>query len=153
VGEFHFPLGSVMRFRERIKQEKQWELSLLNEERRVLEEQIHSLEQELLRAEASTAPEEGMICSAMELRLRADYARVLARRIPGKRDSLGVLDQKLAAKRDELVEAMRSVKILEQLRKRLEEKFRHDLDLADQKVRDEIGLRKFIGPGKGQDLP
>ena len=142
-----------MRFRERIKQEKQWELRLLNEERYVLEEEIHRLEQELLQTEASTAVEEGTICTAMELRFRGDYARVLAQRIPDKRNSLAVLDQKLAAKRDELVEAMRSVKMLEQLRRRLEEKFRHDLDLADQKLRDEIGLRKFIGPDKGQDLP
>jgi len=142
-----------MRFRERIKQEKQWELRLLNEERYVLEEEIHRLEQELLQTEASTAVEEGTICTAMELRFRGDYARVLAQRIPDKRNSLAVLDKKLAAKRDELVEAMRSVKILEQLRRRLEEKFRHDLDLADQKLRDEIGLRKFIGPDKGQDLP
>jgi flagellar export protein FliJ len=149
MAEFHFPLASVMRFRERIKQEKQWELRLLNEERHVLEEEIHRLEQELLQTEASTAVVEGTICDAMELRFRGDYARVLARRIPDKRNSLAVLDQKLAAKRDELVEAMRSVKILEQLRRRLEEKFRHDLNIADQKLRDEIGLRKFIGPDKG----
>jgi len=153
VAEFHFPLASVLRFRERIKQEKQWELRLLNDERRVLEEEIHRLEQELLQAEASTAIAEGTICSAMELRFRGDYARVLARRIPDRRKSLAVLDGKLAAKREELVEALRSVKILEQLRKRLEEKFRRDLDMSDQKLRDEIGLRKFADPDRGQDLP
>jgi len=81
MAKFHFRLASVMRFRERIKQEKQWELSLLNETRRALEQEIHGLEQESRRAEASMVAEEGTICSAMELRLRGDYARVLVRRI------------------------------------------------------------------------
>src|SRR5215471_12913059 len=140
MAQFRFPLASVLRFRERIQQEKQWELKLLTEERRALEEEIQRLEREQLEAAASTAIEEGAICTAMDLRLRGDYARVLARRIPDKLNALAVLDQKLAAKRDELVEAMRSVKILESLRKRLEEKFRYDLDMADQRLRDEIGL-------------
>jgi len=153
MAKFHFRLASVMRFRERIKQEKQWELSLLNETRRALEQEINGLEQESRRAEASMVAEEGTICSAMELRLRGDYARVLVRRIRERRDSLDAFDRKLVVKRDELVESMRAVKILEQLRARLEEKFRHELDIADQKFRDEIGLRKFIGPDEGQNLP
>ena len=153
MAQFRFPLASVMRFRERIQQEKQWELKLLTEERRALEEEIHRLEREQLQAEAATAIEEGAICTVMELRLRGDYALALARRIPNRRNALAVLDQRLATKRDELVEAMRSVKILEYLRKRLEEKVRYELDMADQRLRDEIGLRKFIGPDTGQDLP
>ena len=142
-----------MRFRERIKQEKEWEFSLLNEARRALEEEIQHFEHELVRAEASTVAEEGTICSAMELQLRGDYALVLARRIRDKRESLDALTDKLMKKRDELVEAMRGVKILEQLRQQLEEKFRREIESADQKFRDEIGLRKFIDPDKGQDLP
>ena len=153
MAEFHFRLASVMRFRERIKQEKQWELSLLNETRRALEQEIHSLEQESRRAEASMVAEEGTICSAMELRLRGDYARVVTRRIGDKRNSMDALDHKLVEKRNELVEAMRAVKILEQLRSRLEKKFRHEVEIADQKFGDEIGLRKFIGRDEGQNLP
>ena len=153
MAEFHFRLASVLRFRERLKQEKQWELSLLNESRQVLEDEIHSLEQELLQAEAATVAEEGTICSAMELRLRGDYARVVTRRIGDKRNSMDALDHKLVEKRNELVEAMRAVKILEQLRSRLEKKFRHEVEIADQKFGDEIGLRKFIGRDEGQNLP
>jgi flagellar export protein FliJ len=153
MAAFHFRLASVMRFREHIQQEKQWELNLLNQAHLALEEEIYGLEQELLRAEASTVAEEGTICFALDLRLRGDYARVLSRRIAEKRDSLASLGQKLVEKRDELVEAMRAVKILEQLRTRLEEKFRHQLEIADQKFGDEIGLRKFSGPDTGQNLP
>jgi flagellar FliJ protein len=149
VAEFRFRLASVVRFRERVKQEKQWELALLNEARRSLEEEIEHSERELLQAEASTVGEEGVIYSAIEFRLRGDYVRVLTRRVYEKRDALNGLDKKLAEKRQELVEAMRAVKILEQLRRRLEEKFHHERDIAEQKFRDEIGLRKFIDPDKG----
>jgi len=146
VAEFRFRLASVVRFRERVKQEKQWELAFLNEARRSLEEEIQHIERELLQAEASTVGEEGVVYSAIEFRLRGDYVRVLTRRVYEKHDALIGLDKKLGEKRQELVEAMRAVKILEQLRRRLEDKFHHELDIADQKFRDEIGLRKFIGP-------
>jgi flagellar FliJ protein len=149
VAEFRFRLASVVRFRERTKQEKQWELALLNEARRNLEEEIQHIELELLRGEASTVGEEGVIYSAIEFRLRGDYVRVLTGRLYEKRDALGRLDKKLAEKRQELVEAMRAVKMLEHLRRRLEEKFHHELDITEQKFRDEIGLRKFINPDKG----
>ena len=153
MAKFHFPFASVMRFREHVKQEKQWELGLLNQERSLLEEEMHRLEQALLQAEASMAVEEGTICTGMDLQLRGNYARVLARCIPDKRAALAVLEQKVASKRDELVAALRAVKVLEQLNKRLEEKFRYAQDMADQRSSDEIGLRKFIDPDKGQDLP
>jgi len=143
MAQFRFRLASVMRFRERIQQERQWEFKLLAEERHALEEEIHRLEREQLEAEAATAIEEGAVCTATEIQFRGDYARVLARRIPDKRKSLAVLDQRLAAKRDELVEAMRGVKILEHLRWRLEEKFRRELDINDQKFGDEMGLRRY----------
>jgi flagellar export protein FliJ len=149
MAAFRFRLASVVRFRERVKQEKQWELALLNGARRKLEDEILNLNDELLQADASTVVEEGFICSVLDLRLRGDYARVVARRIHEKRDALSELDKKLAAKREELVEAMRAVKILEQLRQRLEEKFRRDREIAEQKFTDEIGLRKFIDPNKG----
>ena len=153
MAEFRFRLASVLRFRERVKQEKQWELALLNEARRSLEENIHDLEQELRRAEDATVGEEGAIYSAIELRFRGDYACALERRIREKRDSIVTLDGKLAEKREALVEAMRRVKVLERLRLRREEKFRHELNAADQKFRDEVSLRRFIDPDKGQKLP
>ena len=153
MAEFRFRLASVLRFRERIKQEKQWELALLNETQRKLEGELHDLDHELGQAEAMMIGEEGAICSAIELRLRGDYAHLLVRRIDEKRTALAALDKELAEKREDLVEAMRGVKILEQLRRRLEEKFWNQLNIADQKFRDEIGLRKFTEPEKGQKLP
>jgi flagellar export protein FliJ len=153
VAEFRFRLASVLRFRERIKQEKEWELALLNETRRKLEGELYDLEHQLVQAEAATVGEEGGIYSALDLQLRGDYARLLVRRVDKKRAALAAVDKELAGKREELVEMMRGVKMLEQLRRRLEEKFRNELNIADQKFRDETGLRKFAELDNGQKLP
>ena len=91
-------------------------MALLNETQRKLEGELHDLEHELGQAEAMMIGEEGAIYSAIELRLRGDYAHLLVRRIDEKRAALAALDKKLAEKREDLVEAMRGVKILEQLR-------------------------------------
>jgi flagellar protein FliJ len=148
VAEFHFKLAAVLRFRDRVKQEKQWELALLNERMGELEKDIQDLQDELYHSEAGSVTQAGAIYSAIELRLRGNYATNLLYRIDQKRAAMAVLNREIAQQREELVEAMREVKILEQLRQRLKEKFHLADDLADQKIRDEISLRKFTEPGK-----
>ena len=144
---FHFKLAAVLRFRERVKQEKQWDLGLLTERMRRLEKEVHHLQEELRRDE-SRARTEG-IYSAIELQLRGNYAKDLLHQIDQQRSAIAALNKDVTRKREELVEAMREVKVLEQLRQRIKEKFRLAADLADQKVWDEISLRKFIEPAKG----
>jgi flagellar export protein FliJ len=148
VAEFHFKLASVLRFRERVKQEKQWEMALLNERMRELEKEICDLQEEVRQAEARVAMKEGAIYLAIELQLQGNHAGDLLRRINQKRAAIATLNTEIAQQREELVEAMRGVKILEQLRQRLKEKFRLAVDLADQKISDEMGLQKFTEPRK-----
>jgi flagellar protein FliJ len=153
MAAFNFRLASVLRFRERIKEEKQWELSALNATRQQMEEQIRALEQEALNVETSMARQQGQLFLATELRIQADYADSLERRIRNQRVVLAKFDEKIVAKREELVEAMRSVKTLEQLRKRRAEKFRQEEDIEQQKFGDEIAQRKFTDPDKRKKLP
>jgi flagellar FliJ protein len=153
VAAFNFRLASVLRFRERIKEEKQWELSALNAARQQMEEQIRALEQEALNVETAMARQQGQLFLATELRLQADYADSLERRIRNQRVVLAKFDEKIVAKREELVEAMRSVKTLEQLRKRRAEKFRQEEAIEQQKFGDEIAQRKFTDPDKRKKLP
>ena len=153
MAAFNFRLASVLRFRERIKEEKQWELSALNATRQQMEEQIRALEQEALNVETAMARQQGQLFLATELRLQADYADSLERRIRNQRVVLAKFDEKIVAKREELVEAMRSVKTLEQLRKRRAEKFRQEEDIEQQKFDDEIAQRKYTDPDKRKKLP
>lgn len=151
---FKFRLAPVLRHRERIKEEKQWELRALNEARWKMEEEIRLLEEELHETEEVMMGQEGCSYSVNELRLYSDHVSWLARWIREKRRVLAVFEQKLGEKRAELVEALREVKMLEQLRKRLEKKFHREQEIEERKLADEISQRRFIYRGSGrQKLP
>jgi flagellar export protein FliJ len=153
VPVFQFRLATVLRFRERIKEEKQWELQTLFAERQRLEEEIQRVEQEWTRVGEMIAAAAGNIFSGIELRLHSDYTGVLVRRIEATRAALLMVEAKLAAKREELIEAARDVKTLEQLRARLEQNFRRQQNALEQKVADEIGQRNFTRSGPGKKVP
>ena len=154
MATFKFKLAPVLRFRERIKEEKQWELRALNEARGKMEEEIRRLEQELRDTEEGIMGQEGRIYPVNEIRLYSDHVSWLARRIHEKRNLLKVFEQKIGEKRAELVEALRAVKTLEQLRKRIEKKFYREQEIEERKLADEISQRRFIyRRGGRQELP
>lgn len=145
---FKFRLAPVLQYRQRVKEEKQWELRALNETRRKRAEEIHLLEKELRDSEETVTGQEGHIFSANELRLYGDHAFRLSNRIREKRATLEVFEQKLNEKRAELVEALRAVRTLEQLRKRLGEKFNREQEREEQKAADAVGQRGLSHRGK-----
>jgi flagellar export protein FliJ len=144
VAAFNFRLAAVLRWREHVKDGKRWELRALNETRRRMEAEIHALEQELRDAGEMLAGQEGQVFSPIDLRLLGEHAQLLAGRISEKRTALARFDAELIAKRIELVEAMRAVKSLEQLRKRRVEKFQREQAMEEQKFADEVAQRKFV---------
>ena len=150
---FKFRLAPVLRYRERLKEEKEWELRALLETRRRMDEEIRALERQRLSADEGLMPREGQIFSAVELRLHAEYARRTAERIKERQTALAKFREQIAEKRRELLEAMRAVKSLEQLRHRSATKFQREQNSAEQKFSDEIGLRKFAGPKNGKKIP
>jgi flagellar export protein FliJ len=153
MAEFQFRLATVLRFRERSKEEREWELGSLFDARVRKEQEIADLEREWLRAESVDAAADGEILAPMDLQRHASYIQTLARRTEIKRAELGPIDSAIAAKREELVEALRSVKTLEQLRQRWAEKFRREQNAQEQKQADEVGQRKFVRRDGGQSLP
>jgi flagellar export protein FliJ len=154
VATFKFRLAPVLRYRERIKEEKQWELRALNEARRKMEEEICLLEEELRDSEEAVVGQEGRIYSVNELRLYGDHVSRLCGWIREKHRVLVAFDQKLDEKRGELVEALRAVKTLEHLFKRLQTKFHREQEIEERKLADETSQRRFIyRVGGRQKLP
>ena len=150
---FKFRLAPVLRYRERLKEEKEWELRALLEARRRIDEEIRALERQRLSVDAGLMPREGQIFSAVELRLHADYARRTGERIKERQAARPKVSEEIAEKRHELLEAGRAVKILEQLRHRTATKFQREQNSAEQKFSDEIGLRQFAGSKSGKRNP
>jgi len=138
---FKFRLAAVLNLRERIRDERKCELSALHETRRQMVAEIDALESEL--AEGSTFAAEGQIFTAIELRLHAEHGESLLKRINAKRITLAQFNDMIADKREEVVEAMRAVKSLEQLRQRHQERYWRGQHAAEQSFSDEIAQRNF----------
>src|SRR5581483_2233371 len=130
MAAFQFRLAAVLRVREHARDEKRWELRALNEVRRRMAAEIRALENEL-----------------------SAHAQRIGERIRGKRLELEQLERQLIAQRAELVEAMRAVKSLEQLRKRQAEKFQREEESRQQKFLDEVAQRPFVGRASGKKIP
>lgn len=150
---FQFRLASVLRFRERVKEEKQWELQTLLTERHKAEEEIKRLEHEWQRTGEAMAARTADVFTGTDLRLYSDYAGLLVRRIEESRSAFEKIDAKLVVKRQELLEAARDVKTLEQLRMRLERNYQSEQNAAEQKAADEVGQRKFARAHSGKKVP
>jgi flagellar export protein FliJ len=153
VAAFKFRLASVLHYRERIKQQKQWEIDGLIAARRLVETEIHALNQQLELAAQAVTGEEGQIFTALQLQLYGDYVQQLAKRIRNRETALKKCEESIVLKRQELIEAMRAVKALEQLRTRLENKFRREENVQEQKFADELSQRKFADPETRKKVP
>jgi flagellar FliJ protein len=153
VAVFKFRLAPVLRWREHRMDEKRWELAALNQERRRMEAEIEALERKLADAGRALAGEEGELFSAIDLRLLGEHAQLLSARIRDQQAALEKWNEQILAKRIELVEAMRAVKSLEQLRQRQADKFDREQGLAEQKFADEVAQRKFVTGAPRKKIP
>ena len=147
MAAFKFRLAAVLRLRQRLKDEREWELHALIQARHALEAEIAALEQELRTMDDALGVAIGEILSVIDLQLASQYSQRIDQHIKAKVAALTKLDAAIAGKRGELVEALRGVKSLERLRERQTEKFRREQDSAEQKFADEVAQRKFfVGP-------
>jgi len=147
---FQFRLAAVLRFRERIKEEKQFELRAVLLEQARLEEELRSLESRLENVGAATSAPGDQIYAAFELKFQDDYAQLLDKLVEQKRAALSAFCETVRQKQQQLAEAAREVKTLELLRQRRAEKFRLWQNAEEQKFIDEIGQRKFTRRGGRQ---
>jgi flagellar export protein FliJ len=153
VAVFNFRLAPVLRYRKRIEEQKQWEIDALIAARALIEREIQALNQQLAETAEAVAGEKGQIFTALQLRTYGDYAQQLAQRIKRRETALKQCDEDIVLKRQELIEAMRAVKALEQLHKRFEERFRREQSIAEQKFADEISQRKFAAQRTRKKVP
>ncbi len=147
---FQFRLAAVLRFRERIKEEKQFELRAVLLEQARLEEELRSLESRLENVGAAASAPGDQIYAAFELKFQDDYAQLLDKLVEQRRAALSAFCETVRQKQQQLAEAAREVKTLELLRQRRAEKFRLWQNAEEQKFIDEIGQRKFTRRGGRQ---
>jgi flagellar FliJ protein len=149
---FKFRLSSVLRFRERKREDRRLELRALEQAKQHIVSEIDRLERSLVRQRTDMDKRQGKFVAVAEMRLAGDFAQKVTDRIRERRGVLAVVEQKAAAKREELLEANRDVKSLEQLRERRRERHRVEEAREEQKLSDEVGQRRGVAE-MGKKIP
>jgi len=153
MAAFRFRLGSVLRYRERKREDRRVELRAIEQAKNHLIAEIDGLERSFAEQRREMEGQEGKVLPIAELRLGADFSQRLLERIRERRAALAAVEQRAAAKREELLQADREVKSLEQLRGKLKERHRVEEDREEQKLIDEMGQRRHLGGERGKKLP
>ena len=144
MAAFRFRLASVLRYRERKREDKRLELREVEQAQARLRGEIDRLESRLERLSLDIEELPVLPVQPVELRLGADFSQTLSLRIRECRRLLAEIETRASAKRAELLEANRDVKTLEQLRERRRERHRIEEARAEQKLTDEAGQRGAI---------
>jgi flagellar FliJ protein len=150
---FRFRLNSVLRYRERKREDKRLELRALEQAKENLLSEIDRLEQSLTRQRKEMDEQRGKFVAVAEMRLAADFAQRVTDRIRDRRGVLAIVEKRAAEKREELLEANRDVKSLEQLRQRRWERHRVEEAREEQKLTDEVGQRQALADRKRKNFP
>jgi flagellar export protein FliJ len=153
MAAFRFRLGSVLRHRERKREDRRVELRAIEQAKNNLIAEIDGFERSFAGQRREMEGQEGKVLSIAELKLGADFSQRLLERIRERRAALVAVEQRAAAKREELLQADREVKSLEQLRGKLKERHRLEEDREEQKLLDEVGQRRTLGVERGKKLP
>jgi flagellar FliJ protein len=145
---FRFRLASVLRYRERIREQRRWELFTLEQAKQRLASEITKLEHLLTWQTKEMEEQQGKMLSVADLRSYGDFSQRVAQKIKEQRRLLATVQKKLGEKQGEVVQADTGVKSLDQLRHRFWEKHRQQENREEQKLSDEIGQRKHFGRDK-----
>jgi flagellar FliJ protein len=141
---FRFRLASVLSYRERIKEERLWELHPLEEAKAHLASEMQRLEQLLIRRTQEAEDQQGKVLSLRDFRLHEDFTQRVIQRMKERSELLTAVQKRLEAKRAEVIQADRDVKTLEQLRDRWKERHRQQEAKSEQQTIDEIGQGKYL---------
>ena len=143
MATFRFRLASVLRYRNRIREERQSECQTLEKAKDYLLSDIHRQEQLIVQHAQELEDQRGKILSALDVRLQGDFSHHLSLRISEQYKLLALLQGQLDEKREEVMQADKDVKSLDQLHTRLWERYRHQENNEELKQIDEIGQRRF----------
>ncbi len=143
MATFRFRLASVLRYRSRIREEKQGELQKLERAKDYVVAEIQKQEQRVLQQIQALEGQQGKIVSALAVRLQGDFSQHVSQRIHDQHRLLTTVQLRLEEKRQEVAQADRDVKSLEQLRTRLWERHYRQVAQEEQQDLDEVGQRKF----------
>lgn len=148
MADFRFRLESVLRYRDRLRRERQWELHALEERKKQIASEINRLEQLIVQQAEEIGAQRGMVLSVADISTRGEFSRWLNQSLHEQRELLATFLKNFEEKRNDVIRADRDVKTIEQLRRRLRESHRTQEIREEQKFLDEVGQRGPPRQGK-----
>ena len=143
MAAFRFRLASVLRYRSRIREEKQGELQTLEGVKAQVLADISRQEQLIIKQAQSLEERQGQIVSALDVRLQGDFSQHVSQQIREHYRLLAIVQEQIEAKCQEVIQADKDVKSLDQLRVRLWDRHRLQEESEEQKRLDEVGQRQY----------
>lgn len=143
MAAFRFRLASVLRYRQRLREERQADLATVETVRARLVAEIETLQQVVERPSAAMATHVGQTVSGRELKRAGEEAVHALSILADRRGKLDQIEQLRAAKHTALIEADRAVKSLEHLRERAARAHRRDEQTRERRHLDEVGQGQY----------
>ncbi len=137
---FQFRLRKVLDYRVRIEDQRKAELAELEARRAILLGERRRLEAEQARAlERMVSSEFDLV----DLQLTRLYVERLDRDIDRKAQEIAAVDERIVAKRRELIQASQERRAMERLREKQEAEYWLEVLRSEQKLLDEMGTTGF----------
>jgi flagellar FliJ protein len=140
---FQFRLAPLITIRDNVLKEKQGELAKAYEARRIVEEKLYKIEQELNENQelGRRIVQSGNIrvdyllgLRRQEMFLKAEQADMIQKR--------QMIDEEIERRRTEVIEADKNLKIIEKLKEKRYEKYQTEENRKETIMMDEIANRK-----------
>jgi len=132
---FKFGLETLLKYRKSIEDQYRMELASLREKQLLEEEKMFDIRetQRILQGNLKD-----------KNRVSLSYLEELSRQSIIQRKILNDLDQEITKKRDKLIDASKSRRIIEKLREKKLDEYKHDLNIKENKAIDELVTNRFL---------
>ena len=132
---FKFGLETLLKYRKSIEDQYRMELASLREKQLLEEEKMFDIRgtQRILQSNLKDKNQASL-----------PYLEELSRQSIIQRKILNDLDQEITEKRDKLIDASKSRRIIEKLREKKFDEYKHDLNIKENKAIDELVTNRFL---------
>jgi flagellar protein FliJ len=137
---FEFRLQKVLDYRIRVEDQRKAELAELEARRTILINERTRLENDQARALLRMRTQE---FDLVDLQLTRLFVERLDRDIARKNEEIAAMEQRVLAKRQELIQASQERRVMEKLREKQEADYWLGVLRAEQKLLDEMGTTVF----------
>ncbi len=145
--KFKFNLESVLKYRKALEREQQWKLSVASQALNSAREELSDARETLNNSYTTIHPEKPI--DVIAIQMQEQYREHLAIKIEEKRKEVAEFQVKFNERRAELTKAAQEKEVIVTLKDQAFASHRHEADLEQQNLIDELSARLLSDRTKG----